>query len=236
MNKRLAILSRLLRYPDAELRADLPDIAAAIPDAGFRADLVARLLRLPRRLAQGDGLDREEEYVRLFDRGRGTSLHLFEHVHGDTRNRGPAMIELAQVYENAGYALDARELPDYLPLFLEFCAVAPEEVAQNLLTQCAPILDGLHARLLGRASGEARLYAVILAAALAEIGAKPAQAPTPEQERTDAEEFAELDAAYESEPVVFGPESDPDKEGARAKVAAMIQRLRHFRGPSATAR
>ncbi len=209
---------------------------AAIPDAGFRPDLVARLLRLPRRLAEGDGLDREEEYVRLFDRGRGTSLHLFEHVHGDTRNRGPAMIELAQVYEQAGYALDARELPDFLPLFLEFCAVAPEEVARNLLTQCAPILDGLHARLLGRASGEARLYAVILAATLAEIGARPAQAPTPEQERTDAEEFAELDAAYESEPVVFGPESDPDKEGARAKVAAMIQRLRHFRGPSATAR
>jgi nitrate reductase delta subunit len=236
MNKRLAILGHLLRYPDAALRADLPDIAAAIPGAGFRADLVPRLLRLPRRLAQGDGLDREEEYVRLFDRGRGTSLHLFEHVHGDTRNRGPAMIELAQVYEQAGYALDARELPDFLPLFLEFCAVAPDATARNLLTQCAPILDALHARILGRNSGEARLYAVILAATLAEIGAKPAQAPTPEQERTDAEEFAELDAAYESEPVVFGPESDPDKEGARAKVAAMIQRLRHFRGPSATAR
>jgi nitrate reductase delta subunit len=236
VNKRLAILSRLLRYPDAELRADLPDIAAAIPGAGFRADLMPRLLRLPRRLGQGDGLDREEEYVRLFDRGRGTSLHLFEHVHGDTRNRGPAMIELAQVYEQSGYALDARELPDFLPLFLEFCAVAPDDVARNLLTQCAPILDALHARILGRNSGEARLYAVILAATLAEIGAKPAQAPTAEQERTDAEEFAELDAAYESEPVVFGPESDPDKEGARAKVAAMIQRLRHFRGPSATAR
>ncbi|WP_198374604.1 nitrate reductase molybdenum cofactor assembly chaperone [Neoroseomonas rubea] len=236
MNKRLAILSRLLRYPDADLRADLPDIAAAIPGAGFRANLVPRLLRLPRRLAQGDGLDREEAYVRLFERGRGTSLHLFEHVHGDTRNRGPAMIELAQVYEQAGYALDARELPDFLPLFLEFCAVAPEDVAGNLLTHCAPILDALHARLLGRGSAEARLYAVILAATLAEIGATPAQAPTQEQERTDAEEFAELDAAYESEPVVFGPESDPDKEGARAKVAAMIQRLRHFRGPSATAR
>jgi nitrate reductase delta subunit len=236
VNKRLAILSRLLRYPDAELRADLPDIAAAIPGAGFSGDLVPRLLRLPRRLAQGDGLDREEEYVRLFDRGRGTSLHLFEHVHGDTRNRGPAMIELAQVYEQAGYALDARELPDFLPLFLEFCAVAPEEVARNLLNQCAPILDALHARILGRSSAEARLYAVLLAATLAEIGAKPAQAPTAEQERTDAEDFAELDAAYESEPVVFGPESDPDREGARAKVSAMIQRLRHFRGPSATAR
>jgi nitrate reductase delta subunit len=236
MNRRLAILSVLLRYPDAALRADLPQIAEAIAAAGFRADLAARLARLARRLGLGDVLDREEEYVRLFDRGRGTSLHLFEHVHGDTRNRGPAMIELAQVYEQAGYALDARELPDFLPLFLEFCAVAPEEVARNLLTQCAPILDALHARILGRNSGEARLYAVILAATLAEIGERPAQRPTAEQERTDAEEFAELDAAYEAEPVVFGPESDPDKEGARAKVAAMIQRLRHFRGPSATAR
>lgn len=236
MNRRLAILSRLLRYPDAQLRAELDDIAAAIPGAGFRADLVPRLRRLPRRLGQGDGLDREEDYVRLFDRGRGTSLHLFEHVHGDTRNRGPAMIELAQVYEQAGYALDARELPDYLPLFLEFCAVAPAEVTRNLLSQCAPILDALHARILGRSSPEARLYAVVLAATLAEIGAKPAQAPSAEQERSDAEEFAELDAAYEAEPVAFGPESDPDKDGARAKVAAMIQRLRHFRGPSATAR
>lgn len=236
MNRRLAILSRLLRYPDAALRAELPDIAAAIPEAGFRADLAPRLARLPRRLMQGDGLDREEEYVRLFDRGRGTSLHLFEHVHGDTRNRGPAMIELAQIYENAGYALDARELPDYLPLFLEFCAVAPEEVTRNLLDQCAPILDSLHARLLGRSTGEARLYAVLVAAALAEVGATPAQAPTPDEERTDAEEFAALDAAYEDEPVVFGPESDPDKDGARAKVAAMIQRLRHFRSNSATAR
>jgi nitrate reductase delta subunit len=236
MNRRLAIVSRLLRYPDATLRADLPDILAAIATAGFAREHAAKLTRLARRLGQGDGLDREEEYVRLFDRGRGTSLHLFEHVHGDTRNRGPAMIELAAVYENAGYALDARELPDFLPLFLEFCAVAPEAVARNLLTQCGPILDALHARLLGRATAEARLYAVILAATLAEIGAVPAEAPTAEEERTDAEEFAALDAAYDDEPVVFGPEADPDREGTRARVAAMIKRLRQVRGHAATAR
>lgn len=236
MNRRLAILSQLLRYPGEALRADLPDISRAIPAAGFRADLVPKLLRLPRRLAQGDGLDREEEYVRLFDRGRATSLHLFEHVHGDTRNRGPAMIELAQVYEGAGFAMDARELPDFLPLFLEFCAVGPPEVARNLLAQCAPILEQLHAKLLGRGSAEGRLYAVALAAILAEIGVRPAQKPSAEQEQTDAELFAELDAAYEDEPVVFGPESDPDKAGARAKVSAMIDRLRKLRGASPNAR
>lgn len=229
MNKRLAILSRLLRYPDDGLRADLPDILAAIPQAGFRAGLVPRLLRLPRRLAQGDGLDREEEYVRLFDRGRGTSLHLFEHVHGDTRNRGPAMIELAQVYEQSGFALDARELPDYLPLFLEFCAHAEPAVTANLLGQCAPILDQLHAKLLGRGTATSRGYAAIVAAVLAEAGVRPEAQPTTEQEMSDAEELAALDAAYESEPVVFGPESDPDKQGARAKLGAMIERLRTLR-------
>jgi nitrate reductase delta subunit len=236
MNKRLAVLSQLLRYPGETLRADLPDVSRAIPAAGFRAELVPKLLRLSRRLAQGDGLDREEEYVRLFDRGRGTSLHLFEHVHGDTRNRGPAMIELAQVYEQSGFAMDARELPDFLPLFLEFCAVAPPEVTRNLLAQCAPILEQLHGKLLGRGSAEARLYAVVLAGILAEIGVRPAHKPSAEEEQTDAELFAELDAAYEDEPVVFGPESDPDKAGARAKVSAMIDRLRKLRGANPTAR
>jgi nitrate reductase delta subunit len=229
MNRRLAILSVLLRYPDASLRADLPQIAAAISGAEFRSDLAPKLARLVRRRGRGDVLDREEEYVRLFDRGRGTSLHLFEHVHGDTRNRGPAMIELAQVYEQSGFALDARELPDYLPLFLEFCAHAESEVTANLLGQCAAILDQLHAKLLGRGTATSRAYAAIVAAALAEAGVRPEAQPSQEQELSDAEELAALDAAYESEPVVFGPESDPDKQGARAKLGAMIDRLRKLR-------
>lgn len=229
MNRRLAILSVLLRYPDAALRADLPQITTALGGAGFRGDLAAKLGRLVRRLGLGDGLDREEEYVRLFDRGRGTSLHLFEHVHGDTRNRGPAMIELALVYEQSGFALDARELPDYLPLFLEFCAHADPAVTANVLGQCAPILDQLHAKLLGRGTATARGYAAIVAAVLAEAGVRPEAQPTAEQEMSDAEELAALDAAYESEPVVFGPESDPDKQGARAKLSAMIERLRTLR-------
>lgn len=233
MNIRLAILSRLLRYPDAELRAELDSIRDAIPGAGFAKALVPRLSALTLRLSAGDGLDREEEYVRLFDRGRGSSLHLFEHVHGDTRNRGPAMIELAAVYDEAGFAMTGGELPDYLPLFMEFCAVAPDEVARNLIRQAAPIIDATHARLMGRNAAEARAYAAVLAALLAEVDARPEAAPTPEQAVSDAEELAALDAAYEEEPVVFGPESDPDKQGARAKVGAMIDRLRKLRANSA---
>jgi nitrate reductase delta subunit len=229
MNRRLGILSALLRYPDAALRADLPEIAQAIAGAGFGAAHATRLTRLARWLLLGDALDREEAYVRLFDRGRGTSLHLFEHVHGDTRNRGPAMIELAQVYERAGFALDARELPDFLPLLLEFCAHAPPDVAANLLGQCAPILDQLHAKLLGGGTAAARGYAAVVAAALAETGLKPAMQPSAGQETSDAEELAALDAAWEAEPVVFGPDSGPDRQGARARLGAMIERLRRLR-------
>ena len=233
MNKRLAILSTLLRYPDEGLRADLPDVMAAIAEAGFSVRDRRALERLARRLAAGDPLDRQEDFVRLFDRGRATSLHLFEHVHGDTRNRGPAMVELVAVYDANGFAMTGHELPDYLPLVLEFCAVAPEETALNLLTQAGPLLQQIHAKLLSRGIPSSRGYAAVLAAVLSEAKLSPASLPTDAQDQADEDDLAVIDAAYEDQPVVFGPESDPDQQGARAKVAAMIQRLRSVRQAAA---
>jgi nitrate reductase delta subunit len=233
VNRRFAILSVLLRYPDESLRADLPDIASAIGKAGFAPLHTRALLRLARRLGAGDPLDRQEEYVKLFDRGRSTSLHLFEHVHGDTRNRGPAMIELAQAYQAAGFAIAGNELPDYLPLFLEFLAVAPPETARMMLSQAAPIIDQLHARLLARAQAPARAYAAVAACAMAEIGAAPQAKPTAEDEQADEDELAALDAAYEDAPVVFGPENDPDRTNVRASMSAMISRLKRLRATGA---
>lgn len=229
MNKRLAILSTLLRYPDEGLRADLPDVMDAIAGAGFSVRDRRALERLVRRLGAGDPLDRQEDFVRLFDRGRATSLHLFEHVHGDTRNRGPAMVELVAVYDANGFAMTGHELPDYLPLVLEFCAVAPEETALNLLTQAGPLLQQIHAKLLSRGIPSSRGYAAVLAAVLSEAKLSPASLPTDAQDQADEDDLAAIDAAYEDQPVVFGPESDPDQAAARAKVAAMIQRLRSVR-------
>ncbi len=229
MNQRLAILSTLLHYPDDGFRADLPDIVLAIGSAGFVPRDRSALQRLARRLGVGDPLDRQEDFVRLFDRGRATSLHLFEHVHGDTRNRGPAMVELAAVYDAAGFAMTGQELPDYLPLVLEFCAVAPPETAANLLAQAGPLLQQIHAKLLSRGLPVARGYAAVLAAVLSEAALDPVSLPTPAEDQADEDDLAAIDAAYEDTPVVFGPESDPDREGARAKVAAMIQHLRSAR-------
>lgn len=233
MNRRLAILSTLLRYPDETLRADLPDVMGAIADAGFSDRDRRALERLVRRLGTGDPLDRQEEFVRLFDRGRSTSLHLFEHVHGDTRNRGPAMVELVALYDANGFAMTGHELPDYLPLVLEFCAVAPAETTTNLLAQAGPLLQQIHAKLMSRGLPSSRGYAAVLAAVLSEAKLAPTTLPTEANDQADEDDLAAIDAAYEDQPVVFGPESDPDKEGARAKVAAMIQRLRTMRQAAA---
>lgn len=233
MNKRLAILSTLLRYPDEALRADLPDVMQAIATAGFSDRDRRALERLVRRLGSGDPLDRQEDFVRLFDRGRSTSLHLFEHVHGDTRNRGPAMVELVAIYDANGFAMTGQELPDYLPLVLEFCAVAPPETAANLLSQAGPLLQQIHAKLMARGLPASRGYAAVLAAVLGECALAPTTLPTEANDRADEDDLAAIDAAYEDQPVVFGPESDPDQQGARAKVAAMIQRLRSVRQAAA---
>lgn len=228
MNRRFRILSALLHHPDEALRGALPEIAAAIQAEGFQSPHAAALARLCRRLGMGDLLDRQEAYSTLFDRGRSCSLHLFEHVHGDTRNRGPAMVALVEAYQSAGYAPDANELPDYLPLFLEFLAVAPPTLARELLGQAVPILDRLHARLAGRGTADARAYAAVIAAALAEAGAAPQAAAEPDDDDPEA-----IDREWEDAPVTFGPENDPNREGARAKVAAMIKRLRATRAAAA---
>ena len=101
------------------------------------AELDALIVKLQR----ADPLDSEAEYVQLFDRGRGTSLHLFEHVHGDSRDRGPAMIDLAQTYEKAGLLLAPGELPDYLPAVLEFASTQPPREAKAFLSEMAHILE-----------------------------------------------------------------------------------------------
>ena len=114
-------LSALLSYPSEEMRRALPEIADVIRAAPIVAPGERRgLLDLIDELGQGDLLAAEERYVDLFDRGRALSLHLFEHLHGESRDRGEAMVELKQLYEHAGFELSARELPDYLPVVLEY--------------------------------------------------------------------------------------------------------------------
>ena len=83
---------------------------------------------------------------------RSLSLHLFEHVHGESRERGQAMVDLMAMYENAGFEIGAKELPDYLPMFLEFLSTRPEEEARDLLGRTVHIFSALRERLRKRKS------------------------------------------------------------------------------------
>ncbi len=125
MNSTYRALSALLAYPSADLVAALPDLAAVF-DRELRLDRDRRsaLASLVAWLGRSDLLDAQESYVALFDRGRATSLHLFEHVHGDSRARGQAMVELQALYAKAGLRPAVNELPDYLPMMLEYLSLA----------------------------------------------------------------------------------------------------------------
>ena len=148
MVKTLKVLSLLLSYPTAELQ----DHAAELHDTLGREDLLTGQARralnpLLEQLGRGDLYDLQERYVLLFDRTRSLSLYLFEHVHGESRDRGQAMIDLKAQYEAAGLAMDTRELPDFLPLFLEYLATLPVEDACKTLGQPAHIFAAIAERL-----------------------------------------------------------------------------------------
>lgn len=193
----LRALAHLLRYPDAAMRGRLPGIHAALnADAAIgrvrRAELDALMDRL-----LAEGMDAEAVYVDLFDRGRGTALHLFEHVHGDSRDRGPAMVDLVRTYEQAGLLLEPSELPDHLTVLLEFASTQPLEEAQAFIGEFAHILQSIMAALARRGSD----YASLLAAVLDLIG--QASSADGAVEAVDESPDEALDASWE-EPAAFG--------------------------------
>ena len=187
----LRALALLLSYPDATLRSHLPDLRTALnADKRISASRQQELGALISRLGRSDAMTTEAEYVELFDRGRATSLHLFEHVHGDSRDRGPAMIDLVQTYEKAGLYLAPDELPDYLPAVLEFVSTQPEPEARAFLGEMAHILNAIFSALQKRKSP----YASVLGTLLELCGEKAHAVKIVADEA--------LDAAWE-EPLVF---------------------------------
>ena len=188
----LRVLARLLAYPDAALRADLVDLRVALHgDQTVPEQRLAELEALISTLERGSALDNEAHYVEVFDRGRATSLHLFEHVHGDSRDRGPAMIDLTQTYEKAGLFLAPGELPDYLPVLLEFVSTQPPREARAFLAEMAHIFNAIFSALQQRESA----YASVLGALL-ELSGEKAQAVKVVPDEA-------IDTSWE-EPVVFG--------------------------------
>src|SRR4029079_8573632 len=191
-------LSALLSYPSEDMRLALPAISDAIRTAPIVATIEQRgLLDLIEELGQGDLLAAEERYVDLFDRGRALSLHLFEHLHGESRDRGEAMVELKQLYERAGFELAARELPDYLPVILEYLRCRDLAEARAMLADCAHILATIGRSLVARRSR----YAAVLQALLVIAGESPIEVDTvpPVKDRMET-----LDREWAEQPAFGG--------------------------------
>lgn len=196
----LRALAALLSYPDAALRAALPEIGTVIREArDIEMATRGELLALIDQLARGDALDIEARFVDLFDRGRSTSLNLFEHVHGDGRDRGPAMLDLRQRYLEAGLEPSGNELPDHLPMLLEYLSCRDAAEVRETLCDCAHILRAIGNRLLHRRSRYAAVFRALLELARAE-GLDP-HAPVPAPE--------DLDLTWEERPAFANDRAPP---------------------------
>ncbi|WP_024301913.1 nitrate reductase molybdenum cofactor assembly chaperone [Pseudogulbenkiania sp. MAI-1] len=211
--RELHALGALLTYPGPALLAALPEIGELLTPLArsLPAEAGERLWRLIEALQTGEPLALEEEYVALFDRGRRTSLYLFEHVHGESRDRGPAMVDLHLAYARAGLALVEGELPDYLPAVLEFLSRRPRDEADATLADCAEVLRKLGQSLIEKGS----LYAAVPDALLLGIrqpGLDWSCLPVPEEENWDAD--------WESPPA-FGDDAGCVHKPATATVRFM---------------
>src|SRR6516162_2280993 len=194
----LRALGALLSYPRDEVRQALPEIADVIRSSELIAPRQGEeLLALINDLRAGDLLEVEERYVQLFDRGRAASLHLFEHLHGEGRDRGQAMVDLKRLYERAGYELSSRELPDYLPVVLEYLSCRDLRETRELLGDCAHILRRIGQSLIARGSR----YTAVLQTLLVIAGEDPIDIATVPRV---AERIENLDRDWFEQPAFGG--------------------------------
>lgn len=198
----LRIVARLLDYPDEALFTHHAEMLAAL-EAGSELDAAqrAQLTDFITEFCAGSLLDRQADYCELFDRGRATSLLLFEHVHGESRDRGQAMVDLLEQYRADGLELSAKELPDFLPLYLEYLASLDVTRARAGLADVAPILALLAARLKQRQSRYSELFTVLLALSGAGLAVDDLTPKIHKEARDDTP--AALDAVWEEEQIKF---------------------------------
>ena len=191
--KTFKVISMLLCYPEPEWLAALPELEAALADeAGFNGEAGIRMAPLFALLRESELIELQENYVATFDRNPSHSLHLFEHIHGESRDRGSAMIDLLEEYWKHDFDASAAELPDYVPLFLEFLSLLPDDEALGLLGDAVHVLATIGRKLDANGSPYATAFQVL--EALSPVAAQELAEPP----------VRDMDEAME----MFGPSAD----------------------------
>ena len=213
----LRALAVLLGYPSAELKAHAGELRETLDrEQALSRSERRRLEPLLQRFEQEDLLDLQAAYSELFDRSRSLSLHLFEHVHGDSRERGQAMIDLGKQYADSGFFLEASELPDFVPVFLEYASCLPPAEAREVLGQPGHVFAALAERLDKRGSA----YAAIFFALVALAGVTPdAEALAEIDRNTPEDDPSRIDEEWEEAPVSFSSGGAHEMGGPTGVVA-----------------
>ncbi|WP_370399446.1 nitrate reductase molybdenum cofactor assembly chaperone [Sulfitobacter sp. JB4-11] len=230
MDRTLKALSLILSYPTRELQHAMPEIGAVLASDTRLTAAARRALRpLLEELGGRDIYDLEEQFVLLFDRSRTLSLNLFEHVHGESRDRGGAMVSLIETYREGGFDPVTSELPDHLPVLLEFLATRPFDEARETLADAAHIFSALVERLERRESNYAPVFAALvqLAGIKADRDVVAEMLAQPDDDPTDLEA---LDEVWEESEVLFGP----DPNAGCPQVRDMLARMDVPAGPTPT--
>ncbi|MCX7117829.1 MAG: nitrate reductase molybdenum cofactor assembly chaperone [Legionellales bacterium] len=209
------VLSLLLSYPSAVWISEMDALLKCIESEGQVSPVALSELRSFASSCQTeDLLQLETEYVATFDQQRTLSLHLFEHLHGDSRDRGQAMVDLSMVYQEHHLLIEAKELPDYLPLFLECLSVIPAHTAFDLLQECLPIIERIASGLASRGNRYTAVFNTLLS-----VGKKPIipwiLTLQPEADPTAADR---LDKEWEEEEIKFLGNSCVKDKGACGEV------------------
>lgn len=201
--KVLKLLSALLDYPEHELQGAQQELLSVIEaDNVLSGSSRERLYTWVQQFCTTPIEELQEAYIDLFDRGRSHSLLLFEHVHGESRDRGQAMVDLMALYERNGYQLGKRELPDYIPLFLEYLSQRPLVEIQDALANVAHILAVLAERMQRRESRYTLLFELLLEVAGEEVDRDSIRAQVGAEKPDHTPEA--LDKVWEEEAVTFG--------------------------------
>ncbi len=221
MHMPLKAISALLSYPTVELQQAKAELVEALQQGDLLpAEIVTAMTVLIDQIAAGDIYTLQETYVGLFDRSRTLSLNLFEHVHGESRDRGGAMVDLVENYRAAGFDPATSELPDHIPVLLEFLAMRPIDEAREVLADAAHIMDVLQTRLTRRES----IYAPVFAALLHISGAVADQAAVAELlavKDDDPDDLEALDEVWEESEVTFAPDPNAGCPQVRDMLAGM---------------
>lgn len=213
----LKILGYLMTYPEAPYLEVIDQCAEILKSEKWLSKATLRnLLGALDEVRERDLLDLQEDYVDLFDRTPSLSLHLFEHVHGDSRDRGQALVDLLGVYEEAGLAIDTDEMPDYLPLFAEYAATLPPKEASENMGSIVNILSALEGRLKGRSPFHASILGAMIETASRAPDPK-AVAASLQRSSGDALSFEEMDKAWEEQ---FAFQNTPETTGGAVCGAA----------------